>query len=198
LTYELKDIVAAIGIGVTLLVGLLNLYISLKNTKKAKFIDVVTSERLKWVSDIRQITSQYIAKISLLHYWNRQEHMFKNGDISKESYQKRDNKEIENLKLEIDELYYKLQLFLIRNDKTDDEILEQVKIVYKIGENLNLNEVNEIINNFIKLINKVVSNEWYKVKFEAEHGNISHFIKNKEWINLQEVNTISELKNRKF
>lgn len=192
--YELKDIIAAIGIGVTLIVGILNLVINLRNAKKTQFINTVTAERLKWVGDIREITSKYIAKISLFYYWSRQEYLFERKLISKDSYQKKNNKDMENLKLEINEMYNKLQLFLLRNDKQDDEVLNKLKILHSIQGNSDPDELNMIIDDLIKLLNDVVSNEWYKVKLESKYGDLSELSQNREWVDLNEIKTISELK----
>jgi hypothetical protein len=194
LKYELKDIIAAIGISVTLIVGILNLVINLRNAKKTQFINTVTAERLKWVGDIREITSKYIARISLFYYWSRQEYLFERKLISKDSYQKKNNKDMENLKLEINEMYNKLQLFLIRNDKQDDDVLNKLKILHSIQGNSDPDELNMITDDLIKLLNDVVSNEWYKVKLESKYGDLSELLQNREWVDLNEIKTISELK----
>lgn len=57
------DKITLIGIGVTLLIGILNFLYSITNNKKTRFINTITSSRIKWIGDLRNNISNYIAII---------------------------------------------------------------------------------------------------------------------------------------
>jgi hypothetical protein len=59
-----KDTLTGIGVILTFLVGLLSLFISIKNTKKVQFINTVTASRIKWMDKLRNYISEFTALIS--------------------------------------------------------------------------------------------------------------------------------------
>lgn len=198
LKYGISDIITAIGIFATLSISLFNLIFTLKSTKKAQFINTVTSTRLKWIEDIREIASKYISKIGLYHEWLRQKHLIEVKQISKELYSEKSSNQFEDLNLEIAELYYKLQLYLLKDNKTDSELLETLKSLHKESKNADPYEFNKKMNELITHFNSILANEWYKVKLEAEHGDLANLVQNRKWVKLKEIKYFRDLKNWKL
>src|ERR1700722_7412586 len=58
---ESKDLIAIIGIAVTLVVSVVNLVYSLWNNKRTLFVNTVTTSRLKWIDSLRDKVSEFIA-----------------------------------------------------------------------------------------------------------------------------------------
>ncbi|MEK3866367.1 hypothetical protein MHH60_23100 [Paenibacillus sp. FSL H7-0716] len=53
---------------VTLIIGLINLFSSLRTNKRTTFVNAVTSERVKWMGQLRELTSEYL---QLTTYYER-------------------------------------------------------------------------------------------------------------------------------
>ena len=49
------------GVGVTLLVGLANLFYSITNNRRTTFINTIANERIKWINKLRENISKLIA-----------------------------------------------------------------------------------------------------------------------------------------
>jgi hypothetical protein len=60
-TMESKDLIAIIGIAVTLAVSVANLIYSLWSNKRTMFVNTVTASRLKWIDSLRDKVSEFIA-----------------------------------------------------------------------------------------------------------------------------------------
>ena len=56
-----KDVVLFVGVAVTLVLGIANLVYNLKTSKRAAFVNTVTSERIKWISKVRENISNLCA-----------------------------------------------------------------------------------------------------------------------------------------
>lgn len=63
---DTKDVVYAIGIFLTFLLGVWNLVQSYRATRKTSFINTVTSQRVKWIEQLRQDVSSFSG---LTHTW---------------------------------------------------------------------------------------------------------------------------------
>src|SRR3977135_163261 len=51
---EAKDLLLQVGVTVTFVLGLVNLYFNIKAAKRTSFINTVTSERIKWIAKVRE------------------------------------------------------------------------------------------------------------------------------------------------
>ena len=56
---ETKDIVYALSIFLTFLIGVWNLVLNYRTTRKTSFINTVTSQRVKWIEQLRQDISSF-------------------------------------------------------------------------------------------------------------------------------------------
>jgi len=63
---ETKDIVYALSIFLTFLIGVWNLVLNYRTTRKTSFINTVTSQRVKWIEQLRQDISSFSGLTALL------------------------------------------------------------------------------------------------------------------------------------
>ncbi|MFE4569086.1 hypothetical protein [Paenibacillus chitinolyticus] len=52
--------VTLIAILVTLIVGVINLYSTMRTNKRTTYVNAVTAERVKWIGQLRELTSEYL------------------------------------------------------------------------------------------------------------------------------------------
>ncbi|MFD0588678.1 hypothetical protein ACFQZE_11735 [Paenibacillus sp. GCM10027627] len=71
--------ITLLGIGITFLIGIINLVLLFRNTKKTLFINTITSQRIKWIGELRSLVSQYVSTVSLHEHKNVE----KDGDRGK-------------------------------------------------------------------------------------------------------------------
>lgn len=61
---EAKDFVTLAGILLTFIVGVCGVIIGIRSNKKTIFVNAVTTERVKWMADLKQLLSEYLSLIS--------------------------------------------------------------------------------------------------------------------------------------
>lgn len=177
-----------LGVLLTFLISLVNIYITTKTQKKTKFIDTITSERIKWLEIIRNESSHIISELT--EYSNSilaQIEDIKNTDPSENrtievnfEYQKnyfnaKNSSVLSSKKLWTKSEFIKnLNLFKLRLNYIED--IEIIKILDRfIGliklEYLNENDINNLdkdLELFIQNIQIVLKDEWEKVKKETK------------------------------
>lgn len=99
------DALTAVGIILTFAVSVISLYFSVKNNKAVHYVNTITSSRVEWISQLRDLASEYIKVCSV-------EHIMSVSNI------KRD----ENFQ-EILRLNAKIKLMLNYNDNLDKKII---------------------------------------------------------------------------
>lgn len=183
-----KDYIILTGILLTFIATILGYYYTRRNIKTSKFIDVVTSERIKWLETIRNEVSEVVSLITdtLLFYENEikrieldhptqetidnesyefQKHYF--DSVTEDAFKKHERTELKGLTS-------KLTLLKLRfNPKEDlktfeilDFFLEFYKSKYKTENDLK--EAKEKIDLLLKSIQVMLKNEWEKVKKETK------------------------------
>ncbi len=183
-----KDYIILTGILLTFLATVLGHYHTRRNIKTSKFIDVITTERIKWLSTIRNEVSEVIALITdtLIFYedeikrieldhptqetmdnenYEFQKHYF--DSVTKNAFKKHDHAELKDLTS-------KLTLLKLRfNPKEDLKTLEIIdffidfyKSKYKTENDLKIaTEKTELL---LTNIQVMLKNEWEKVKKETK------------------------------
>jgi hypothetical protein len=160
-----KEIITLIGIGVTIIIGLLNLDASKSN----RFISSINAERLKWINNVREVFSQFNKNCYMYAKAVREaQSQYDNGEEIKEE----DVKKAEQTFQEI--LYY---LDLIKLYTNPTEILSaklHLAIDYMVNEILEKDfdtdeykEIKEDIHYYQQVILKA---EWKRMKKEAKLG----------------------------
>ncbi|NNU77565.1 hypothetical protein [Clostridium estertheticum] len=112
-------ILTALGIILTLFIGIVNMIYSILNNKKTRFINTVTTSRITWISELRGYISEYISLIPL------------NGDIYMEKYSERN--------IFFQSFYRKkllVELMLNKQDKFDKRILDTVTKIYNFVDEI--------------------------------------------------------------
>jgi hypothetical protein len=152
---DTKDVVYAIGILLTFALGVWNLVVNYRNTRRANFINTVTAQRVKWLEQIRQDISTFCG---LTYTWchsglagTPQEH--------------------EMLK-EIDRLRHVIRLRL-NPDGTHDNAIE--RLIAEIPKYTDISQRDKLAKALEELTvtsQRLLKEEWEKVKREAEHGNL--------------------------
>lgn len=177
-----------LGVFLAFLASLINLIVTTRGIKKAKFIDTITSERIKWLDILRNEGSEIIAELDvfLARLYSEVENI-KNQYPSESSiaeanfeYQKNylnvKNSNIlsNNELISKNEFIKKLTLFKLRlNHKEDIEMINNIDNFIDLikAEYISENEIFKIEKNieiFIKKLQITLKNEWEKVKKEAK------------------------------
>ena len=154
------EILTLIGIGLTFIVGVLNLVITFKNVRKTAFINSVTTSRIKYIQELRESISRFCG---LAHSYSNK--------IYKLEY-----KEVWELHKEADNLRFLIRLYLNPEDEYWDN-----KIIYLIDQILLKSDKDptEPINELITITQYLLKLEWEGAKKESEVGIIPELDKKK-------------------
>jgi len=129
---------------------------SLLQSRRTQFINTVTSERVKWIQELRKNMSELSGAV---HTWV----------LSIDSDEKQ---AIERGKLleKIDRLGYLIRLQLNPNDQPDKEIEGLIRELGALADPTNLEPLKDHLEKLIALTQTLLKNEWEKVKKEATQG----------------------------
>jgi len=151
---DIKDFITLIGILVSLLIGLISIYIGFKNSKKTIFINSVTASRTKWIDTIRSTLAEFCSLASLIS--------MDNG-----------NKQDERM-YKLYQLIYLIKLQLNRNDQFDSKIIELIDLIEKdLYKSKQDNTLDSKIDELIHLSQDLLKLEWEGVKAETKKGDLS-------------------------
>lgn len=158
-----KEIITLIGIGVTIIIGLLNLDASKSN----RFISSINAERLKWINNVREVFSQF----------NKNCHIYANAVIDArydngEGVTKEEAKKAEHTFQEI--LYYLDLIKLYTNPIEKLSAKLHLAIDYMVNEILeqdfDADEYKEIKQDIHYYQQVILKAEWKRMKEEAKSG----------------------------
>lgn len=153
---ENKDYVYAAGIIVTLGLGVWNFVQGYRATRKASFINTVTSQRVKWIEQLRQDISAFSG---LTHTWSA-------------SNLEGTAKETEVLQ-EIDRLRHVIRLRLNPDGTYDRKIASLIKRIPTLTHESKREELMEALEQLTTTTRALLKEEWEKVKAEAKDGDLS-------------------------
>ncbi|MFY7936219.1 MAG: hypothetical protein ACOVOQ_02475 [Flavobacterium sp.] len=183
-----KDYIIIAGILLTFGATILGHYFTRRNIKTSKFIDVITTERIKWLTTIRNDVSEIVALITntLIFY----EDNLKQRELENPSQQTMDGENYEyhkhyfdcltknafkvNVQPELKDLTSKLTLLKLRfNPKEDLKTLEILGYFIKFYQTKyktesDLKTANEKIDQLLINIQDMLKQEWEKVKKETK------------------------------
>lgn len=153
-TWEAKDTVLAVGLAVTLFLGVMNAFANFRMSRRTTFINTVTSQRIKWIEQLRQDVSSYAG---LTFHWV--------------STDLRDEVKRQELLQEIDRLQHVIRLRLNPSGEEDR------KIAHYLAEIPNHTDRPEVISALLEDLTaatqRLLKEEWDKVKKESQHGPLS-------------------------
>ena len=151
---EAKDIVLAVGVAVTLFLGLWNLWANYENSKRTIFINTVTSQRIKWVEQLRLDLGAFSGHV---YHWCATE-------ISDEG-------EGRKIVAEIDRLRYVIRLRLNPEGTRDQEITQLIESISPATHDSE--KIKAILEKLTVATQALLKEEWEKVKSESRSGPLS-------------------------
>ncbi|MDP3089042.1 MAG: hypothetical protein Q8N04_00035 [Nitrospira sp.] len=153
---EAKDYVLAVGVAVTLLLGIWNLLQAYRTTRKTSFINTVTGQRIKWIEQLRQDVASFCG---LTHTWCMSELEGK-------------PEEAEVLK-ELDRLRHVIRLRLNPDDTYDRKIAAFLKTIPDLTHSSKRRELLAALEELTSTTQLLIKEEWEKVKAEAKDGDLA-------------------------
>lgn len=184
----LNDYIVPSGVLLTFVAATVNIYYTRKNLKTTKYIDTITSERIKWLSIIREEITNLISIICetlIIHKRRIQDTESQNPseqymiDVNYE-YQKHyfDSLNANSLtfkdKIDFQEIIKKLYLLKLRfNPKEDLEILNSIQYFINFYTQQyisysDLEDAKEQVDNLSNQTQMLLKKEWEKVKIETK------------------------------
>lgn len=158
---DAKDLTIIVGAATTFLVGIISAIVSisiniinLKNTRKSKYIDVITAERIKWMEKLRVDISRYAG---LSSFW------LKTIRSTTDAEGKADIKELDNLR-------YLIMLRLNPKGDIDQEIMRIINVVPTLSIETDIKKIDKELNLLIEASQKLLKEEWNRVKKESKKG----------------------------
>ncbi len=153
----MKDLFYAIGIILTFIIGLWNIVMNYRQSRRTTFINTVTSERVKWIKTLRQNISTFCG---LTYNW---------------CYSNLRNKpeEREVLK-QIDKLRHliRLQLNPDPESKLERKIEDLIKTIPELTDTSKRYELKDSLNELIQTTQQLLKEEWETVKAESKRGDL--------------------------
>ena len=150
---ESKDLFLQIGVLVTLVLGIVNLYFTLRSAKRTAFINTVTSERIKWIAKVRDNVATLC---SLCDQWMLHRTQENTPDLQRQ---------IERVKNE-------LRLQLNPKDAEDKEIERLLQRLPTWTNSMTTQDYSKLESSLVAATQAMLKREWDKVKDEAVHGDL--------------------------
>jgi hypothetical protein len=148
-----KDFLLQAGVLVTLVLGLVNLYFGVRSSKRASFVNTVTSERVKWIGKVRENMATLCA---MCDQWM----LHKTQESTPEL-----QKQIETKKTEV-------LLQLNPNDPEDKDIARLLDRLPNWNQSMTPEEYRALQVLLVRATQAMLKREWDKVKDEAVKGDL--------------------------
>ena len=148
------EMITLIGIGFTFVVGVANLIVILKNTKKNTFINSITTSRIKYIQELRSTIAELCSLVT---------------SYKLRAYKITQEEHFELLK-QTNNLKYLIRLYLNPADKYWDEQI--IKLIDQIIVKDDYDPQDKI-NELITMTQFLLKLEWEGVKRESEKGILS-------------------------
>jgi len=150
-----KDYVLGAGILVTFILGIWNAVANWRSSRRTAFINTVTAERVKWLGTLRENISTFCG---LTHTWR-----FSGLEGKPEEH--------ETL-LQIDKLRHLIRLQLNPDGVHDKSIEALVARIPQLTHMTQEPELKEALNELVEVSQKLLKDEWEKVKEESKRGDL--------------------------
>ena len=150
-TVEFKDYALAAGVIVTLILGVWNALANHHFNSRTTFVNTVTSQRIQWIEQLRQDIASYSG---LVFHWS-------STDLA-------DKTEERQIFKDIDRLQHVIRLRLNptgNNDKTIERLLDEIP-----NQAYDQTKVRPMLEELTKASQRLLKEEWEKVKHESKHG----------------------------
>ena len=153
---EPKDYAIAAGVVVTLVLGIWNAIVNHRINKRTTFVNTVTSQRIKWIEQLRQDIGAFCG---LIYHWSHTDIEGKpeEGEILKE----------------FDRLRHVIRLRLNPEGKYDKIIEALIEEIPRLTAPERQVELVNALERMTRTTQALLKEEWEKVKRESEHGPLS-------------------------
>ena len=153
---EPKDYVLAAGVFVTLFLGVWNAVVNYRINKRTTFVNTVTSQRIKWIEQLRQDIGEFCG---LIYHWAHTdiEGNPREGEILKE----------------FDRLRHVIRLRLNTQGEHDKVIEALIEEIPHLTAPERQKELVNALERMTRSTQALLKEEWEKVKRESEHGPLS-------------------------
>lgn len=156
MSMETKDVVYTVGILVTFSIGLINSVNNIYINRRTTYINSVTTERVKWINALRESISKFAG---LTYNWVISD-VKEGSDESKEILK------------EIDQLRILIQLQLNPAEELSQKIIKWIDTVSNSTHEYQKEQLKENLAGMVTDVQKLLREEWDKVKDEAEKGRL--------------------------
>ena len=177
MTDIVQKYIVPIGVILTFIASIMSIYITRKNVKTSKYIDTITSERIKWIEKVRTEIADLLAEMQE-YLGLRYLIVSKNNNID---FDKQKDIEILNETFELEreiskiskvDLIKKLQLLKLRLNCSGDKEIIDILDFYILIVSQNCNKQQTIdgwdkLTRLYELTQIMLKNEWEKVKNET-------------------------------
>jgi hypothetical protein len=144
------ELIAIGGIGVTFVVSVANLILSLRSSRRTTFVNTVTTSRLKWIDSLRDKVSEFIAVTTRL------------------SDQSRTSDQAGDLLLQRDTLLHQISLHLNPSDMEDRRIKSIAVRARELSETQSAaQEIYAVLMELREATGEYLKKEWTRVKAES-------------------------------
>lgn len=153
---ETKDLLTLIGLCVTLVLGVYNFYMGIRNARRTSIVGAVTAQRLKWGEEIQDLISSFCVAAYSLRF-----SAAKGGD---EAHKKME---------EIDRLRYRIPLNLCERTELELKIEESVKTIASMSSGHLANSEEKFLGKLDELVcttQDLLHENWRSVASEADRG----------------------------
>lgn len=150
-----KDYVLAAGVVVTLVLGIWNALVNYRVSQRNSFIDTVTTQRIKWIEQLRQDIPSFSG---LTFHWC--------------SSALQDTPEKAAMLKEIDRLCYVIRLRLNPAGEHDKTIERLIGEIPKFTDPHYRPQLLAALDRLTRTTQFLLKQEWEKVKLESKHGDL--------------------------
>lgn len=150
---EPKDYVLGAGVLVTFILGIWNVVANWRSSRRTAFINTVTAERVKWLGTLRENISTFCG---LTHTW--------------QSSRLEGKPEEHGVLLQIDKLRHLIRLQLNPDGNYDKRIEDLIARIPQLTDQANEAELKKALNELVEVSQKLLKDEWEKVKEESKRG----------------------------
>ncbi|MFN7140776.1 MAG: hypothetical protein ACK4UN_15675 [Limisphaerales bacterium] len=155
---ETKDIITAAGLTLTFAVGVWNLVLNYRTARQTRFINTITTERVKWMHEVKVNVSDLCGSV---HSW-----------MLMYAQQQTPNKDAEELLKKIDRLRYQIPLILNPEKPAEKTVEDAVSAIPRITNNADVTQLQDALNDLTEKTRKLLREEWKIVKREVLTGKL--------------------------
>lgn len=151
----MKDVFLSLGVILSFLLGVWNIVNNYRTSRRTTFINTVTSERVKWIEKLRENISTFCG---LTYTWRMS--------------QVEDQPEASEFLRQLDKLRHLIRLQLNPGGTHDQAIEDLIARIPALTHATQTEELKHALNELVEVSQKLLKEEWEKVKEESVRGNL--------------------------